>query len=114
MKSFLTVMKALSDANRIKIVKLLQRKAMCVCEIRELLHIAQPSVSKHLKVLEQAGLVNSKKEGQWVNYFLADGRDSAYAATLLGSLRHWLEDDSEIAAMVDRLPHIDRETICQR
>ncbi|MDJ0819926.1 MAG: metalloregulator ArsR/SmtB family transcription factor, partial [Desulfobacterales bacterium] len=57
MKSFLKVMKALSDPNRVKIVKLLQQKEMCVCELQGALEIAQPTVSKHLKILEESGLV---------------------------------------------------------
>jgi len=71
MKSFIKVMKALSDPNRVKIVKLLQRKVMCVCELKAALGIAQPSVSKHLKILEDAGLVDFKKDGLWVNYYLS-------------------------------------------
>jgi len=57
MKSFIKVMKALSDPNRVKIVKLLQQKIMCVCELKAALGIAQPSVSKHLKILEDAKTV---------------------------------------------------------
>ena len=56
MKAFVKVMKALSDPNRVKILKMLQHKAMCVCEMQVALKIAQPSVSKHLKLLEEAGL----------------------------------------------------------
>jgi ArsR family transcriptional regulator len=55
MKPFIKVMKSLSDPNRIKIVKLLQQKRMCVCELQDALGISQPSVSKHLKILEEAG-----------------------------------------------------------
>ena len=51
-------MKALSDPNRVKILKMLQHKYMCVCELKAPLQLAQPSVSKHLKLLEDAGLVN--------------------------------------------------------
>ena len=61
MKDFLKVMKALSDPNRVKIVKMLQHKVMCVCEMQATLQIAQPSVSKHLKILEDAGLVTPQK-----------------------------------------------------
>jgi len=66
MKSFLKVMKALSDPNRVKIIKLLQQKMMCVCELQGALKIAQPTVSKHLKILEEAGLVDYVKDGLWV------------------------------------------------
>ena len=112
MKNFLKVMKALSDPNRVKIVKMLQHRTMCVCEMREALGIAQPSVSKHLKILEDADLVSSKKDGQWVDYYLTDGARSPYVASLLGNLKHWLEDEKEIEKLIERLPDIRREDIC--
>jgi ArsR family transcriptional regulator len=56
MKIFVKVMKALSDPNRVKIIKLLQQKMMCVYELRAALNISQPSVSKHLKIVEDAGM----------------------------------------------------------
>ncbi|MBN1383193.1 MAG: winged helix-turn-helix transcriptional regulator [Deltaproteobacteria bacterium] len=114
MKDFIKVMKALSDPNRVKLLKLLQEKLMCVCEIQAALGIAQPTVSKHLKILEDAGLVGHKKEGLWVNYFLTDGRKSPYAATLLGQLKHWLDTEPEITALHIKLSGICREEICKK
>jgi ArsR family transcriptional regulator len=114
MKSFVKVMKALSDPNRVKIIKLLQQKSMCVCELQAALNLAQPTVSKHLKILEEAELVDYHKDGLWVNYFVTDGRNSPYAATLLGSLRHWLNEDPEIIELSRKLPHIDRHEICSK
>jgi len=114
MKDFIKVAKALSDPNRVKIVKMLQHKRMCVCEIRALLQIAQPSVSKHLKILENAGLVGSAKDGLWVNYYLADGSSSPYAASLLGNLRHWLSDDPEVTSIVKQIPSVKREELCRK
>ena len=113
MKDFIKVMKALSDPNRVKILKLLQQKTMCVCELQGALQISQPSVSKHLKLLEEAGLVDYKKEGLWVNYYLADGNTSPYAASLLGNLKHWLEDDPEISDLVAIVPLLNREALCK-
>jgi len=112
MKEFIKVMKALSDPNRGKLLKLLQRREMCVCEIQAALGIAQPTVSKHLKVLEAAGLVGRRKEGLWVNYFLSDGGRSPYAASLLGNLKHWLDDDSEIRDLCARSGGLRREDLC--
>jgi ArsR family transcriptional regulator, arsenate/arsenite/antimonite-responsive transcriptional repressor len=114
MKSFIRVMKALSDPSRVKIVKMLQHKEMCVCEIKAALGLAQPTVSKHLKVLEDAGLVQSKKNGLWVNYSLSGGDGSPYAATLLANLKHWFQDEPDIARLVKMLPVIRREEICRR
>ena len=113
MKSFVRVMKALSDPNRVRIIKLLQQKHMCVCELQGALKLAQPTVSKHLKILEEAGLVDYKKDGLWVNYFLADGKSSPYAASLLGNLRHWLNEDTEIAELMEKAMFINRENICR-
>jgi ArsR family transcriptional regulator len=114
MKQFTKVMKALSDPNRVKIVKMLHHKALCVCELQAALKISQPAVSKHLKILEEAGLVNFKKDGLWVNYYLSKGENSPYAASLLGNLKHWLDDDPDVEEMVDRLPEIRRIDICKR
>lgn len=114
MKEFVKVTKALSDPNRVKIIKMLQHKVMCVCEMKEALQISQPSVSKHLRILEEAGLVDFKKDGLWVNYYLTDGSKSPYVSSLLGNLRHWLEDESEIRELLKRLPNIRREDVCNR
>lgn len=85
-----------------------------MCEIQEALGLAQSTASKHLKILEEAGLTAPFKEGLWVNYRLADGAKSPCVANLLGNLRHWLEEDAEISALVDKLPEIRRETICEK
>jgi len=113
-KDFIKVMKALSDPNRVKIVKMLQHKRMCVCELQQALRIAQSSVSKHLKILEEAGLVSYRKDGLWVDYSLTDGAKSPYASSLMGNLKHWLEDEAEIIEIIEKLPHIRREEICKR
>ena len=112
MKEFIKVMKALSDPNRVKLIKMLQKRTMCVCEVRAVLGIAQPTVSKHLKVLEGAGLVDRQKEGLWVNYSLSDGR-SPYASSLLGNLKHWLADDPEIRELFERSGDVRREDVCR-
>ena len=112
MRDFIKVMKALSDPNRVKMVKLLQQKVLCVCEIQEALGLAQSTVSKHLKILEEAQLITYSKDGLWVNYRMADGASNPYAASLIGNLRHWLDEDADVAALVKRLPEINRETIC--
>lgn len=114
MKDFIQVMKAVSDPNRVKVLKMLQNKSMCVCEMQAALQIAQSSVSKHLKLLEDSGLVGSKKDGLWVNYYLTDGSSSPYAAVVLGNLRHWLENNPEVSELVKRLPEIRREEVCKR
>lgn len=113
MKEFIKVMKALRDPNRVKIVKMLQHGELCVCEIQELLGTSQPTASKHLKILEAAGILNSRKDGLWVYYRLADGSRSPYAAAILGNLKHWMEDSPDISEITKRLPDIRRANLCR-
>ncbi|GAB6908184.1 Transcriptional regulator, ArsR family [Desulfosarcina cetonica] len=114
MKEFLRVMKALSDPTRVKMLKILERRMMCVCELQTALGSAQSTASKHLKILEDAGLVASYKDGLWVNYTLADGRQSPFAASILGNLRHWLNDDPEVSGLLDGIDRIDRFEILNK
>ena len=59
---------ALSDVNRLKILKLLGFREMCVCELTAALAMNQPNLSYHIKKLENAGLVRSERRGKWVYY----------------------------------------------
>ena len=111
MKKFIRVMKALSDPNRVKIVKMLEVKELCVCEITAVLGLAQSTVSKHLKILEDAELVDSCRDGAWVNYKLSDTKEFPYAEALITLLKEWLNDDSGICEVLDQLPKVDRERI---
>lgn len=61
---FETVFKALGEPTRLKIIKLLAERELCVCDLEEVMQISQPRISQHLKVLKHAGLVNERKEGQ--------------------------------------------------
>lgn len=112
MKSFIKTMKALSDPNRVRIIKMLQYRSLCVCEIQAALEIAQPTVSKHLKILEEAGFVDYKKEGLWVNYYLSG--TNPYSAAMLEKLGDWLENDAKMAKIIGELPRLNREIICKR
>lgn len=78
------VAKALADPVRVQLLDVLRKHAgrVCVCELVPLFEVSQPTVSHHLKVLRDAGLVESEKQGLWVYYYvLPDG---------LGALTAWL------------------------
>jgi len=64
--------KALADTTRLRILKLLEVREMCVCEIMIALGLTQPTTSHHLGILENVGLVRSRKEGKWVYYKIVD------------------------------------------
>lgn len=104
-------MKALSDSNRLKIIKLLQQGPKCVCELQAALQVSQPTVSKHLKILEEADMVHRSREGNWINYHLNPSPDNEFAAHLNHKLRQWLEQDPEIEALKNRARHIDRREL---
>ncbi|MCK8603776.1 ArsR/SmtB family transcription factor [Desulfoferrobacter suflitae] len=114
MKEFVKVTKALSEPNRVKILKLLQRRSMYVFEIQEILSIAQATVSSHLKLLTDAGLVVYQKDGLWVSYRLADGSSSPYAASILGHLKHWLENSPDVLELAARLPAVQQKRAVQK
>ncbi|MBN1827651.1 MAG: winged helix-turn-helix transcriptional regulator [Deltaproteobacteria bacterium] len=114
MKNMVNAFKAMADQNRLKILKMLQCREMCVCEIRTLLEVSQPSASKHLRVLEKAGLINSYKEGLFVNYRISRPNENRQIEELLANLSRWLETDDDITNIMERLPNIHREDICGR
>ena len=66
--------KALSDEKRIRILKLLMIREMCVCELMIALDVTQPNLSHHLKILENQGFVNRRKEGKWAFYSLTNSK----------------------------------------
>ena len=67
--------RALADTTRLRILGLLLAGEVCVCHIHESLRIAQPKASRHLAYLRRSGLVNTRREGLWVHYRLADLSD---------------------------------------
>jgi len=72
MKEFMAITKALSDPGRVRMLLALRRSELCVCQITELFGLATSTISKHLSILSQAGLIRSRKTERWVYYRLAD------------------------------------------
>jgi len=72
MKELLNIFKALSDETRLRIMKLLERGELCVCDIVTAFDMIQPKVSFHLGVLKKAGLVKDRKQGKWMHYRIDD------------------------------------------
>ncbi len=62
--------KALGEITRLKIINILTKGEMCVCQIMDHLQLSQPAVSHHMKILKQAGLVVDRKQGKWTHYCL--------------------------------------------
>ena len=66
------IFKVLSDSNRLQIIDMLSCGEMCACKILEKFDITQPTLSHHLKVLADNGIVTSRKEANWIHYKLND------------------------------------------
>ena len=69
-KKFVPIYKALADETRLKIVDMLSCGEMCACDILEYFKISQPTLSYHLKILTECGLVKGRKDGSWMRYHL--------------------------------------------
>lgn len=72
MRQLLAITKALADENRLRALGLLRSRELCLCQIIEVLALAPSTVSKHMSILNQARLVESRKEGRWAYFRLAD------------------------------------------
>jgi ArsR family transcriptional regulator len=104
--------KALADKNRIRILKLLQHKQMCVCELAYILGITQPSVSRHLKKLKAAGFIDDKQDGFWTNYLCAKP-DTPYTKAFSSLIKKWLHDDRTIRHDRMKARKINRAHLCK-
>ncbi len=71
-----------SDPIRRRALRLLSRRALCVCDLTDALRLPQPTVSRHLGALQRAGLVRVEKRGKWRHYALTDSRDKVARALL--------------------------------
>ena len=83
MQTFLNNAKALADSSRVRVLCALRENELCVCQIVELLGLATSTVSKHMSILRQAGLVASRKEGRWVYYRRPDAGAPAVTRSAL-------------------------------
>jgi DNA-binding transcriptional ArsR family regulator len=69
--------KALADSTRLRIIKMLAAKEMCVCEVMVALDLTQPNASHHLNILEREGIAKKRREGKWIIYRLVTPRITA-------------------------------------
>ncbi|MFA7289885.1 MAG: metalloregulator ArsR/SmtB family transcription factor [Melioribacteraceae bacterium] len=106
------IFKALSDLNRLRILKALQTKTLCVCEIKELLNLANSTVSQHLKILKESGFIIEEKDGKWVNYKIIPHSDDSRINSILSSLDFWINDENLIINDKNKIKNINRNAIC--
>ena len=78
LEEFARTLKVIAEPNRLKILCLLRRREMCVCEIVEALELPQNLVSHHLRVLREEGLVRDRRDAQWIHYSVDETRLGAF------------------------------------
>ena len=115
MKEFLALTKALSDENRVRSLMALKNGELCVCQIIELLGLAPSTVSRHMTILHQAGLVESRKEGRWIYYRLTNDVKPPCAQKILKMTTDCLAKDGTIRNDIKRIKIIrrmNRDDLC--
>ena len=108
------IFKSLSDPNRLRILKMLQTKSLCVCEITDILQLATSTVSKHLSILKAAGFIIEEKEGKWVNYLINPRPSDARISSIISTLDFWISDEKLITTDKQRVQKVDRIEVCSR
>lgn len=105
MNTYTKIFKALGDETRLRIVKMLEVKKMCVCEITSIIGTSMPTVSNHLKILKEAGLVVQDRSEKYINYSLVEN-SPGFIAEVLSLVRSIEEEriksDRQTAARTDR------------
>ena len=113
----LNIAKAISDENRIRALMMLTDGELCVCQIIEMLGLAPSTVSKHMSILRQAGLVQARKQGRWMHYSLAKKDAPKEIKQITNWLISCIENDSKVQRdkkTLQKLLKIDKEKLCKK
>jgi ArsR family transcriptional regulator len=105
---------ALSDKSRLRIIKMLQKKSLCVCEITEILQLAASTVSNHLSILKEAGLIIDEKDKKWINYKINTNPADSAVASVLMSMHLLLDDDEMVIKDREMVITVNRDVLCSR
>ncbi len=108
MRLMADIARAMADQNRIRILASLFDRELCVCQILALFDLAPSTVSKHLFILKQARLVDTRKKGKWIYYRLADKDAAPEIKSALGWLKKGLAEDKMVAEDSRKLEKILR------
>ncbi|MGA9408474.1 MAG: metalloregulator ArsR/SmtB family transcription factor [Bacteroidota bacterium] len=106
------VFKALSDPNRIRIMKMVIERELCMCEVREILDLSNSTVSKHLTILRDAGLLLDSKDGKWVNFRLNDKSEHRLIRSAISLIQNSFDDDEKVQEDLKKVHKVDRKKIC--
>ncbi|MDP4116891.1 MAG: metalloregulator ArsR/SmtB family transcription factor [Bacteroidota bacterium] len=108
------IFQTLSDPNRLRILKMLQARSLCVCEITSVLEIGTSTVSNHLSILKKDGFIIDEKEGKWVNYKINPRPADDRVSSILSTLDFWIADETSIINDKKKLANVNRITLCMK
>lgn len=111
MKGFFLITKALSDQSRVRALLSVKEGELCLCQLIEVLGLSAATVSKHMNLLLQAGLVQRRKEGKWHFYRLAGEEASPVAQRALAWTLEELERDPTVRKDARRVRETRRKTL---
>ena len=111
MREILSITKALGDETRVRALLSVKDGELCLCQIIEVLGLAPSTVSKHMNVLQQAGLVQRRKRGKWHFYRLAEGRSGTAAKRALVWIVTELRDEPRIRQDVTKIRNVRKEDL---
>lgn len=113
----MNITKALADDNRVRTLLALRQGEVCVCQITALFGLAPSTMSKHLSVLSQAGLVDSRKDGRWIYYRLPDKTAPVVVREALDWIEKSMADHPQILkdkAQLRKILKQDPAELCKR
>lgn len=111
LNDFIKLSKAVSDETRVRILKLLTKNELCVCQLMEILSMGQSTVSKHLGTLKNAGLIESEKRGTWAFYRLSQDRANRHNSGFIRLLSSLSDDDPFIQKDWKKLKEVNKKGI---
>jgi DNA-binding transcriptional ArsR family regulator len=117
MREFMKITKALADENRVRMLLALRKGELCVCQITELFGLAPSTVSKHLSILYQAGLAESRKDGRWIYYRLPGKEAAPPARRAIDWVAQSVNGDQRVAddaARLKKILQMDPVELCKR
>lgn len=112
MDTAIKIFKALSDKNRLRILLILSKKKLCVCEIQDILGVTVSTVSKHLSILRDIGFIVDEKEGKWVYYSLNTSSKDILLNQILLILQFYLNGDELIKSDLEKVNNSSRKDVC--
>ena len=114
MRELIKTTKALSDETRIRMLKLLLEKDICVCEMQEIFPKSESQVSRNLKMLWEAGFLKRWHEGRCVVYIADRTNSNQYCRTILNWLAGSFNDDQAVAGDREKLQHVIAEQVREK